>query len=207
MLNKLKTNLSKLKNFRPSKNSLTLWLTFLILNSLIVVLEYYTNTWYFIRAFIRVNVIQIIIVYIVSYVFFYWTYKQLIKKNPARILSLAFVFLLTIHLFTTIGMVYLVGSLTKRAAFTISTAAYIFLTLYFTSMIVARYDFALVDSVKRFILNIFDHFNKNLGMFLSILFIVGYVSFVTKNFMYVIAVIPVLINVYLIKALLSNLRR
>jgi hypothetical protein len=74
-------------------------------------------------------------------------------------------------------------------------------------MEMSRFDFPVTDSFLKLYLAIEDSFKKNLGLFIFIFFLVSWIGLVNGTFVYVLSIIPLVLNVYLFKTLLSNSRK
>jgi hypothetical protein len=207
MVKKIQNNLASLKKIKVSSLNLILMGSVILINAIIVGLTVGFHTFRFNLEFLRLNVLQLIIISIVGISVFYFSYQQLTKKKPAFLLILAYVLLLGITIYNLSGLAALVENISGRGTFGITASLVTIIGILLTGLLLGRYDFPLIDSKEKLFISIEEHFVKNLGVYFVLFFIVAWASLLTGAFSYISVPVLVLFNVYTGKALLSNFRK
>jgi len=203
-----KIDLSRFQiKLRISRFDLNLIFILLAIQAVIAGLSLYQNIYHFHAAFIKNNYIQILIFLSVCAGIFYLSYRDSIKKLPSRAVFLTYLFLLTVFSLNIIGVNFVIESLTNRSIFTSGTYLFVYLFLAIIGVVISKYDYPITTSFREFYIESMSHFKKNLGLFVSLAFIVAVLGYLNVTFVYAIAYLVLIDSIYLTKAILANIRK
>lgn len=180
---------------------------FLIVQLLLLGLTFYKNSYQFNYTYVRNYFIQLIIIYIAVSVFFFFAYRDYVKKNLYFTLYAIYLFLIGLLGANIVGLNALVENLTNRDFF--SNSNYIFVTLFLILVftLISKYDFPNTENFKEFYIEAISHFKRNIGVFLALALIVALLSFYVETFVYAISFVLIIDSIYLAKAFLANIRK
>lgn len=207
MFQKIKNKISESRTAKLSKFNAILLLIAVVLNAMILGLSIWLYSYRANLEFMRANVLQLLIISIVSLSLFYTSYKQFTKKKPSIGLIAFYLLAMIIIIANGSGFIFLIEQMIGRASFGINTSLVILVSFIFFGLLVSRYDFQLIDSKERMYNAIREHFTKNIGIFLFLMFVSAWVGLVTGAFSVIVLFGYIFINLYLLKTLLSNLRK
>jgi hypothetical protein len=207
MLKNLKNKLAGIKKFRPSKLNVSITAAAVVLNAVLIGLMFWKDTYHANQAFLRANVLQLLVICLGSIVLFYVSYKEHAKKRAPWSMLFAFVLMLGVTLWVLSGTVYLFETLLGKAHFGTANVLFVNFGMIIFGLILSRFDVPMIDSGKKLYLAIVEHVKKNLGPIFFLFFLVAWIGVLNGAFVYVIALIPLLFNLYIFKVLLSSLRR
>lgn len=203
----LKFNFKRLKSLKLSKANSYLILTLVIYNALIIGLGIYLNTWRYNAQFIKFNILQLAIILIMSTMIFVLSYKYMMKKRASVALLIAFVASLMLLIYITSGLNIILEELLNKPSYSASNILFVYISLIIFSLLLSHYDFPIIDSAKKFYIAVRDNFYKHIGLFMILMLVVSYAGFMNESFIYIISSFILIDNFYLLKALLSNLRK
>lgn len=206
MLNiKLHFKLSKYSN--EQKVRLALALSILIFNLVGVLFSYFYNTLRFNFVFIQTNVIQLISILLISLAFFIITYSKLTKRNPTVWMLLNFLVVAVLFLYNLVGINTLAENNLLKASFSTANSVYIIIIGFLLLLITARFDFPAIKGLSHFTQAVLEHIRLNIGIYLFITFLIACLTFLNATYIYLITIVPLVIDVYLFKTYLSSIRK
>jgi hypothetical protein len=203
----LKSNLLKSDRLRLNRFAGTVFSVWLLLNTAIAALALYKGTIYFNLSFLKFNVIQLIIILLAGGIVFYNSHRVFMKNKPDKLTWFVYILAVLVFTFNLISMNVLVERFMGKGIFSISNYIFIFMTLIPMLLIISNYDYPLIGNLAKFYTAFRDNVYKNLGLILFILFVVAFGGLMNSTYVYVLSIIPFILNVYLIKTLLSNVRK
>lgn len=204
-------NFAPLRKLLPKLNfkkfELQLLGIFLVVQFVLAALSFYENSFQFSYTFLNAYYITLVCIYLIVTTVLLFSYRSYTKK------TFGFWFYI-FYLFTTLFLTYNIISLnpsleniTNRAFFSNSNYIFIILILTLVLTVISKYDFPLTENFVEFYHESITHFKRNLGVFISIAVLVSVLGFYVGTFVYAISFILVIDSVYLLKALLANIRR
>lgn len=170
-------------------------------------LSLHQGVYHFHAAFIKYNYIQILTLLVICIVIFYLSYWNNFKKSPSIGIFLIYLFLLTIYFLNILGAHFVIETLTNRSIFTSGTYVATYLLLTIIGITISKYDYPITGNFREFCMESMIHLKKNLGLYLSIAFIVASLGFLNVTFTYAIVYVILINCIYLTKAILANIRK
>lgn len=207
MQKKLKKFFNKIKSVKSSRFDLILFVLVIVMNAILVGLSIWQGTYNFNTVFLQASVPQILIIVTACSTVFYLTFKSLTKKAPGLFITILYFILLALFLFNLSGINFLAESLLRKSSFSVGNAMFVSFTLLLLGLMFSRYDFPITEDAKKLYLAIIAHFRKSFSIFLFLFFIISLVGLLDGIWVYSITILPFILNMYLFKAILANLRK
>ncbi len=202
---------SLLKNFGPKlgfkRFDLYLFALFLTIQAVLVGVSVYTGTIQFNYMFVNNYYIQLILVFLTCITIFIFTFKDYAKKNLNLSLFIFYIVCTALFTWNILGINASLETITNRALFSISNFIFILIFIILLNSVISKYDFPMTINWTEFYLEAMSHFKRNLGIFFGLALITSILSFYNKSFIYPISFILVIDSVYILKALMANIRR
>ncbi|MFW5720051.1 MAG: hypothetical protein ACOCXT_03435 [Candidatus Dojkabacteria bacterium] len=187
--------------------NLFVFLSILVLSLLVILPSIIFATIYYALVFLQANVLHVIVLSIAGLSVFYLSYQTFVKKSPGYAVTSAYVVLLALYMFSVISVSSLLQFLAGEPVFSISNYIVIYFVLILTSIVISRYDIRIVTGVKQLYLVCTDHIRSNIGIWLALSMVIAILGFQNQIYLYGIVVVWSMVISYLIKVLLSNLRK
>lgn len=207
ILTNLKKRLFKKPQFKVNKFTTIILLIPLVIMLTVWGLAVYETTWAYAWNYLKINVIQLVIIFFVGIVIFYNSYKRSMRRTPSRNLMITYTGLSCILLLTVIAIPITIEQLSNRGSFSIGGYLFTNLALIFSMISLASYDLPFLDNEKEMYLGAKNNFFRNLGLFLALFFVVALIGLMNRAFLYAVSALVVLVQLYLLKSALSNLRK
>jgi ribose/xylose/arabinose/galactoside ABC-type transport system permease subunit len=151
--------------------------------------------------------VQLSAIFIACFALFYISYKKVTKKNPDLLVIIAYLLSFSLFSYYLINISMLLERVTHRGGFGLSNSLFINTALICFGLMLSNFDLPTIDSFRKGFFSIKENIYKYLGVILTLCFVIAYIGLVNTTFIYVISIIPVFINLYLLKIWLSNIRK
>lgn len=197
-------NIKRLYNI---KFNLYLLLGIALLNAVIVGLSVWKFTYRFNFTYLKFNVVQLAVIFITCAILFYTTYKKAVKKNPDILMIISYLLAFLLFAYSAINLNILIERTLNKGIFSVSNGLFINIILICFGIILSNFDLPSVDSLKKGYFSIKENVYKYLGIILVVVFITGFIGLKNTTFVYILSLIPISLNLYLLKVWLSNLRK
>jgi hypothetical protein len=194
-------------NIRFTNFDLILYSIFITIHAVILALIVIFNAQYFIVNYLSSYFLQPITLIIIFSVLMFFSYKEYTRNNINWHLFLFYFLNMLLVFFNIVGVTFLISIITDRNIF--STSTYLFFTIASILFIglISKYDFPITRNFFEFYTESMVHFKRNIGVILTLIAVISFLSLYTGSFIYPIVFIIIIDSLYLIKAVISNIRK